>query len=68
MNKHTFGNSFIVVFIVSITFCAWGACSCSWGGRAPQGPPLATGLAEDIVEATAASLRHLDTEVFIGAF
>ena len=39
MNKHTFGNSFIVVFIVSITLCAWWGLLVLLGGRAPHGPP-----------------------------
>ena len=44
MNKHTFGNSFIVVFIViSITFCAWWGLLVLLGGPGPPGPPLGYG-------------------------
>ena len=43
MNKHMFGNSFIVVFIVSITFCAWGGLLVLLGGPGPPGPPLGYG-------------------------
>ena len=61
MNKHTFGNPFIVVFIVSITFCAWGGLLVLLGGPGPPGPPLATGLDLTVINvsiARAASILH----------